>query len=384
MKFQFRYSRKLPVLLLLSILLFTAHASSNQLALTDTDKKEILSLLFEQEVSAPKEERIILMSPRTDKTWLLDLPGVRFRQLSYEDEKQASEYYELSDVKVQRDYVEVSFGKGNYCKKTAKGYQFRKDNGKWKAKISRLGESYTAPGTACVGCATGSGSVYTVKSAAARSTEPPKELLLTGKVLATSCKRSNTKHIVCEIELSLDFINQGNQPLIILQPHDDYEFWQGARTLALTKADAEVFHLVYNNAAWPSFYNTDEYRRLAERLDQPAPPANVTRIIPAGERWNWKTTIQLGLDEENTCHGLIGVQVGWNAIKKLSAPLWLQVSYEMWPFNVEHFRKDLGGRLKERWKKHGTLYLEGKLDRFWTAHLRSEPIELDFQHVQLN
>ena len=48
-----------------------------QASLTDTDKKQILSLLCQQE-----QERTILLSPRTDPTWLMDLPGIRFKKLS--------------------------------------------------------------------------------------------------------------------------------------------------------------------------------------------------------------------------------------------------------------------------------------------------------------
>lgn len=97
----------------------------------------------------------------------------------------------------------------------------------------------------------------------------------------------------------------------------------------------------------------------------------------------WKTKIHLTVAEENTCDGAVGVAIGWREIKRLSAPLWLRVSYEMWPFNVENFKSDFGGQLRERWKKHGTLYLQEKQDRYWFAHLTSEPIELDFQSVEL-
>jgi hypothetical protein len=106
-------------------------------------------------------------------------------------------------------------------------------------------------------------------------------------------------------------------------------------------------------------------------------------VIAPGESWSWNTTIQLGFAEENTCGGSIGVEIGWREIKNLSAPVWLRVSYEMWPFNVENFKRDLGGRLRKRWKSHGMLYLEEKLGRFWSAHLTSEPVELDFQQVEL-
>lgn len=213
--------------------------------------------------------------------------------------------------------------------------------------------------------------------------EKAKELVLNGKVINIRCKKNETQYINCELDLSLDFSNKGNKTIIILQPFGEFEFWQGARALALTKADTQTYNYVYSNAGWPSIYDTPMYSQLAVWLDQPTPPLNLTRIIKPGERWEWKTTIKLGIAEENSCSGSTGVEIGWREIKKLSSPIWLQISYEMWPFNVENFKKDLGGRLRERWKQYGLLYLEKKSARYWFAHITSEPIELDFQSVQL-
>ena len=381
--------RTVPAILLISIVVINAFvygSPNDQNVLTDADRKEILAVLFEQELAASQNEtpRTIPLSPGTNSNWLLELPGIRFKRLKYEEERQVSEYYDLRDVKIQRDFVEVWLSKGNYCKKAGSNFQFRKEGGTWKFKSTRASESFTSPGTACVGCTTGSGSVYVLKHKAARGREAqPKDLLLTGKALAIRCRRDARPYIGCEIDLSLDFSNRGNEPVIILQPHGDYAFWQGARSLALTKADSEAHNYVYKAAAWPSFYNSENYRRLAEALDQATPPAPVTRTLGPGESWNWTTTIQLGVAEENSCSRSVGVEIGWKEIKKLSAPIWLEVSYEMWPFNVENFKRDLGGQLRKRWKKYGNLYLEEKSNNYWSAHLTSEPIELNFQPVEL-
>ncbi len=373
----------------MSILILSAHTqSTDQMVLTSADRKEILSVLFEREIASSQNQKevVIQLSPRTDRSWLLDLPGVRFQQLSYEQEGHVPEYYEFRDIKIQRDFVELWLSKGNYCKKTGTGYQFRKEEGKWKAKPNGFSEISTSSGTVCVGCKTGSGSVYGWKkngTAQATQSSEPKTLRLTGKALGVRCRRTQTKYIRCEVDLSLNFSNRGNEPIIIVRPHGNYEFWQGARSLAVTKADSDANNYVYSNAAWPGFYDTDEYRLLAEALDQATPPASLTRAIAPGESWTWTTTTQLALAEENTCSGSVGVEIGWKEIKKLPAPIWLEVAYEMWPFNVETFRKDLGGKLRERWKKYGSLYLEEKANDYWSAHLTSEPIELDFKPVEL-
>lgn len=379
--------RTVPALLLVSIVVTNAFAYGSphyQSVLTDADKKEILSVIFEHELAAAQKEtpRTILMSPLTNTIWLMELPGVRLKQLTYEEEKQVSEYYELRDVKIKRDFVEVWLSKGNYCKKVGANYQFRKQGGIWKFKSTLSSESFGS-GT-CTGCQTGSGSVYGLPRQTARLQETqPGNLILTGKALAIRCRRGDKPYIRCEVDLSLDFSNRSNQSIIILQPQGDYTFWQGGRSLALTKADSVANKYVYNSAAWPSVYGSENYRLLAEALDQATPPAQVTRTIGPGESWNWTTTIQLAVAEENSCSGSVGVEIGWKEIKKLSESIWLKVSYEMWPFNVENFKRDLGGQLKARWKKYGNLYLEEKSNNYWFAHLTSEPIELDFQPVQL-
>ena len=79
----------------------------------------------------------------------------------------------------------------------------------------------------------------------------------------------------------------------------------------------------------------------------------------------------------------VGVEIGWEEIKRRSAPLWLRVSYEMWPFNVENFKPNLGGILRKRWLSYGRLYLEEKSDRYWSAILTSEPIEFPLNQVDL-
>ena len=355
------------LLLLISLFIY-------QTNLTDTDKVQILSLLFQPQ----EHERTILLSPRTDPGWLLNLPGIHFQQLKYGEEKQVAEYYELENIKVRRDYVELSISKGNYCNKAGTAYEFRKKEGKWTARVTGTLESRGGTGSVCTACKIGT-------AQPARSKEPPerKDLVLTGNVLATRCKRGEDKYIGCEVDLSLEFISQGSQPAIILQPYGEYEFWHGADSLALTKADSEAFNYVYSVGAWPSVYRFEKYYLLARKLDQATPPADVTRVLAPGESWKWKTTIGLRFNEENTCDGSSGVEIGWSELKKLSAPLWLKVSYEMWPTNVENFSKGLGGKLRERWKKHGTLYLEEKSYDRWFAHLTSEPIALNFQSIEL-
>jgi hypothetical protein len=125
------------------------------------------------------------------------------------------------------------------------------------------------------------------------------------------------------------------------------------------------------------------YQRLANLLDQSVPPTGITRVLLSNASWDWDTSITLSLREGNSCNQHVGVEIGWEEIKRLTAPLWLRVSYEMWPFNVENFKPNLGGILQKRWQSQGLLYLEEKTGKYWQAILTSEPIEFPLNHIDL-
>ena len=125
------------------------------------------------------------------------------------------------------------------------------------------------------------------------------------------------------------------------------------------------------------------YQSLANLLDQSVPPTGITQVLLPSASWSWDTPITLTLREGNSCNQHVGVEIGWEEIKRLTAPLWLRVSYEMWPFNVENFKPNLGGILQKRWQSHGLLYLEEKTGKYWQAILTSEPIEFPLNHIDL-
>jgi len=358
----------------------------------DEDKRKILALLFRQEL-APRqdgEQVAVLLSPGVEPGWLPEVSGVSFRRLGYEEIKEVREYYDLMGFERHGEEIRVQLTRGNYCKKVGYIYRFRREGTEWRLYPGNLVESY-AVGGSCPGCETGSGARYSVnalwptpaKKAADEQKPGQDKPSLTGKVRAVVCRRGDGQRVDCRVDVGLEFSNNGARPLIILQPHDDYRFWHGATSLALTEADSRAAVNVYSRSAWPSFYSFPKYRRLAKRLDRPDPPAGVTRVLRPGEGWKWETSVTLNVGAVNSCDGSVGVEIGWEEIKRLGAPLWLRVAYETWPFNVENFKPGLGGKLRSRWARHGVLHLEEKSGRFWFATVVSEPIELDMRRVRI-
>ena len=186
-----------------------------------------------------------------------------------------------------------------------------------------------------------------------------------------------------QLTLKLKFTNAADTPLIILQPTGGREFWHGGTRLALTEKEARSYSSIYNVSAWQSLHTDPEYRELADLLDQPTPPEKLTRILSPRESLSWDSSIWLRFLESNSCNQHVGVEIGWKEVKKLSAPLWLRVSYEMWPFNVENFKPNLGRDLKQRWKRQGSLNVSNDSDTHSHAIVTSEPIELHLNRVEL-
>lgn len=202
-------------------------------------------------------------------------------------------------------------------------------------------------------------------------------LVLRGKVLKTWTDRSQNGFVDLMIDLNLDFANAGPTPLIMLRPWDDRGFWHGGSLLATTLQNAESNNYIFNDGMWQSITRDDADRKLAVDLDQPLPPPGLTRILKPGESWNWRTTVAVRF-EERTHWRYPGLPT-WEEMKTQSSPLWLRVSFEMWPFNTEFFKPNLAAKLQKRWRRIGSMWIGEKDGRIHLARLASAPIELDWQ-----
>ena len=371
-------------LLVTGLTLLFVHTATAQTKPSDSEMKEVVRLLLEREVQRPADggDAAVLLGPNVKSSWIPEVPGFSIRQLSYDDQKRVPEFYDLSSF-FKSSVIEVALTKGNYCKKAGRRYEFRRKGGAWQSKFIGYVESTTI-GDRCDGCAVGSGATYSVRQTTDLPASPPRagNLRLTGSVRQISCSKDGN-YVRCKAELNLKFTNTSSTSLIILQPHGEYEFWNGGTSLALSEKESGTNSFVYDSSAWPSFYKFPKYQSLANLLDQSVPPTGITRVLLPSESWGWDTSITLNLREGNSCNQHVGVEIGWEEIKRLSTPLWLRVSYEMWPFNVENFKPNLGGILQKRWKSHGSLYLEEKIGRHWQAILTSEPIEIPLNHIEL-
>ena len=375
----------LAVLCVTCLTLFFVGAATAQTKFSDAEMKEVVRLLLEREVprTADGGNVAVLLGPNVNSGWIPEVSGLSIRKLSYDEEKRVPEYYDLTSS-FRGSVIEVALTKGNYCRKIGSRYEFRRQAGAWQSKVVGYVES-TGGGGRCDGCAVGSGETYSVRH---QLPDPPASppragnLRLTGSVQKIICSK-DADYVRCKVDVNLTFTNTGSTSLIILQPQGEYEFWHGGTTLALSEKESRANSFVYNSGGWPSIYKFPMYQNLGNLLDQSVPPTEVTRVLPSNASWSWNTSITLNLQERNSCNYRVGVEIGWEEIKRRTDPLWLRLSYEMWPFNVENFKPNLGGILQKRWRSHGLLYLEEKSGRYWQAILTSEPIEFPLNQIDL-
>ena len=214
------------------------------------------------------------------------------------------------------------------------------------------------------------------KSAAGSGVESP-GYVVRGKVVSAEVKPEERGAVVCHLTLDFEFINTASEPVILLQPSGKLSFWVGGKRLAKTYDDAALGrNLLHDSQQWLSVMDTPEFRELANRLDKPLPPADVTRILKPGEAWKYRRVVSIFFPKtRDYCTG--APCIAGDELTGLS-PLWLTLQFEMWPSNVENFKPDLGGRLSRRWDKVGRLWV-GKKSKFWFAAVTTEPILLDLR-----
>jgi hypothetical protein len=182
--------------------------------------------------------------------------------------------------------------------------------------------------------------------------------------------RENDYSIVFEVMLDLECTNKSDKPVIILRR----EFWLGAKTLARSPEDATLNRFLFASSHWPSVSTSPEWVELRRRLDQPSPPQDLLGLFASGETLPYETRVSLSIEKAGNFDK---TSEKWDTIKQAS-PVWLQVTFEMWPINIEPTLDPdnpvFGKMLQRRWQQYGELQVE---------RLTSEPIKLDLATVTL-
>lgn len=189
--------------------------------------------------------------------------------------------------------------------------------------------------------------------------EDAQGLVVRGRVLDIQLTSPDKNYVNVTAQLNLDFTNAGDEPIIILQPvgkEHHYIFWQAGVVLTRTREPAYGEKEVLSSGLLPSVYKFPFFRELGQRLDKPAPPAGLTRTLQPKETWSWNPTIFFKIASKADYS--MSSDLGWEEIGKIDAPLWMRVSYSIFPSNIGSFNKNLGEVLQRRWRKYGRLWFD--------------------------
>lgn len=205
------------------------------------------------------------------------------------------------------------------------------------------------------------------------STNPGTSLSLRGEVKSLEVRHTDTSSAFIDIDLRMELRNTGASPLIFLKREP---LFVGA-ALAREPADFKLGNVLAADGVWPAVSIAPEWTTLRSTLDQPQPPESETRILMPGDSWFLEASVGVTVPTNSKRYTSLGStrrKESLAAIQQLS-PVWLRVTCEVWPSNVEpagsaseRAKLHFGHTLQKRWAQAGLLWLD-------TIH--SEPITLD-------
>lgn len=193
-------------------------------------------------------------------------------------------------------------------------------------------------------------------------------LRVQGQVVKVELSREDAHSIVFNLRLRLELLNVGDRPIILVR----HPIWLGALTLARSQEDARAHKYMYQSSAWPSVSGGPEWKALRQRLDQPKPPPELTKAVTPSNAFQYETDTVLYIEKRGNFDK---TSQPWDAIR-LASPVWLQVSLEIWPVNIEPKvdpnNLEFGTMLQQRWRQFGQLQIE---------RVTSEPMQLNLLKI---
>ena len=192
--------------------------------------------------------------------------------------------------------------------------------------------------------------------------------------------RVDTQHdsVSFEVSLEVEFVNEGNQPVILYNNEFPDGYWLGGWSLFEDRDDKEA---IFEDGYWQSIMGYPSYRQMAEKLDTTMPPDELTKILPPNDSWKFKDEFRISFEKEK--HRRSPEHKTWKEMQAFPSKLWMRISYELNPWNVEYFKPNLIRKLRKRWKKHGNVLVEKEKEgRFNHFNITSEPMLIDFSQAK--
>lgn len=194
------------------------------------------------------------------------------------------------------------------------------------------------------------------------------QLSLLGEVQSVEIVKDNYGWSQIKVNLQMELVNTGTKPIILLR---EGPVFPGA-VIAKVSEDPKKPNILATSYGGESNDISSKWSILRQKLDQPSPPSDLTKILLPTESWTLETTARLSVPTDSKVDISYGKKESLKVIKNLS-PVSLRVICEVWSWNIEELDDEreklkFGHKLKERWKNFGSL---------WLDEIYSEPILLN-------
>jgi hypothetical protein len=187
-------------------------------------------------------------------------------------------------------------------------------------------------------------------------------LVLRGKVTGWEAPPEKSKSIEFNAKLQLELKNTGKKAILVLKPEcTGYGDYVLGSVLLLSAPDAkDAGNVLTDFTAWYSRDKSDKWKVLRDEMDHAASPEQHFWLIPPGASRVFQSSVFLRFDRTRRTD-IFPPQEPWPEIEK-HKQLWLAVSIQIWPGNLEPKydgidNPEFGRKLRSRWAKTGLLDL---------------------------
>ena len=147
-------------------------------------------------------------------------------------------------------------------------------------------------------------------------------LVVRGKITNLEIEKQKSE-ILFYVNLDVEFINNGSQPIILFVNEFADGYWLGGWSLyENTKA-------IFSDGYWQSIIGSDSYRKMADKLNVKTPPDESTKILQPKESWKFTGDFRIYFEAEK--HTRFPEHKTWKEMQGFPSKLWLTISYELSP-----------------------------------------------------
>jgi len=180
-------------------------------------------------------------------------------------------------------------------------------------------------------------------------------LNLTGEIVDVKSISDNPRGVSFRIHYRFKFMNISDQRILLFKEG----IWHEYTIVSTTEEESLSWKPVKMTSHGPSLDDSQEWISLRKRLDKNIPPDELLLVLEPGQDWYFECEEVLLFSRDSRY--LTQGEKSWDFISQYEQ-LFLRSRMIVWPFNIEPKRDrdnpKFGKKLRNRWQKFGTLWLE--------------------------